>query len=58
MILNNRLDNYFFVSVDRQTFLGFEMTSHLHDTLDPLNLKVRLGWGGRAGGGGGGWGQL
>ena len=27
-----KLDNYIFVSVDRQTFLGFEMTSNSRDT--------------------------
>ena len=27
-----KLDNYTFVSVDRQTFLGFEMTSNSRDT--------------------------
>ena len=32
VIIYNKLDNYFFVSADRQTFLGFEMTANLHDT--------------------------
>ena len=32
-----KLDNYFFVSVDRQTFLCFEMTSNLCDT-SPLTV--------------------
>ena len=27
-----KLDNYFFVPVVRQTFLGFEMTSNFRDT--------------------------
>ena len=27
----NKVDNYFVVSADRQTFLGFEMTANLHD---------------------------
>ena len=29
MIIYNKLDNYFVVSADRQTFLGFEMTAPL-----------------------------
>ena len=32
MIIGNKLDNYFFVSADRQTFLGFEMMANLRDT--------------------------
>ena len=32
-------DNYFSVSVDRQTFLGFKMTSNLSDT-SPFSLKI------------------
>ena len=32
VIIYNKLDNFFFVSVDRQTFLGFEMTSNSRDT--------------------------
>ena len=28
----NKLDNYFVVSADRQTFFGFEMTANLRDT--------------------------
>ena len=32
MITYNKLDNYFVVSADRQTFLGFEMTANLRDT--------------------------
>ena len=32
IIIYNKLDNYFFVSVDRQTFLGFKMTAKLRDT--------------------------
>ena len=37
MIIYNKLDNYFVVSADRQTFLGFEMTTNLRDT-SPLKL--------------------
>ena len=36
VIIYNKLDNYFFVSADRQTFLGFEMTANLSDS-SPLN---------------------
>ena len=36
VIIYNKLDNYFFVSAERQTFLGFEMTRNLRDT-SPLN---------------------
>ena len=32
MIIYNKLDNYFVVSADRQTFLGFEMIANLRDT--------------------------
>ena len=32
VIVDNELDNYFVVSADRQTFLGFEMTANLCDT--------------------------
>ena len=35
-IIYNKFDNYFFVSADRQTFLGFEMTANLRDT-SPLS---------------------
>ena len=44
MIIYNKLDNYFFVSDDRQTFLGFEMTANLHDTslLRPLHPSPKL----------------
>ena len=28
----NKLDNYFVVSADRQTFFGFEITANLRDT--------------------------
>ena len=38
MIIYNKLDNYFVVSADRQTFLGFEMTANLRDT-SPLKLR-------------------
>ena len=31
VIIYNKRDKYFVVSADRQTFLGFEMTVHLHD---------------------------
>ena len=31
VIVYNKLDNYFVVSADRQTFLGFEMIANLHD---------------------------
>ena len=42
-----KLDNYFFVSADRETCLGFEMTSNLRDTA-PLrtfchHIKERAG---------------
>ena len=36
VIVYNKLDNYFFVSADRETFLGFEMAANLHDT-SPFN---------------------
>ena len=32
VIICNKLDNYFFVSADRQTFLGFEMATNLRDS--------------------------
>ena len=32
MIIYKKLDNYFFVSADRQAFLGFEMMANLRDT--------------------------
>ena len=32
MIIYNKLDNYFVVSPDRQSFLAFEMTANLRDT--------------------------
>ena len=32
VIIYNKLDNYFVVSADRQTFLGFGMTANLRDT--------------------------
>ena len=38
VIIYNKLHNYFFVSADRQTFWGFEMTTNLRDTF-PLNIK-------------------
>ena len=34
MIIYNKLDNYFFVSADRQTFLGFEIPLNLCDTCE------------------------
>ena len=40
MIIYNKLDNYFVVSADRQTVLGFEMTANLRDT-SPLSTDVR-----------------
>ena len=36
MIIYNKLNNYFFVSANRQTFLGFEMMANLRDT-SPLS---------------------
>ena len=41
MVVYKKLDNYFFVSADRQTFLGFEMTANLRDT-SPLISLFRL----------------
>ena len=38
MIIFNKLDNYFVVSADSQTFLGFEMTANFRDT-SPLKLS-------------------
>ena len=35
VIIYNKLDNSFFVSAERQTFLGFEMTANLPD-ISPL----------------------
>ena len=32
MIIFNKLDNYFVVSANSQTFLGFEMTANFRDT--------------------------
>ena len=32
VIVYNKIDNYFLVSADRQTLLGFEMTANLRDT--------------------------
>ena len=46
MIIYNKLDNYFVVSADRQTFLGFEMTVNLRDTSPlrkvPIKTKIFL----------------
>ena len=39
MIIYNKLDNYFVVSADRQTFLGFEMTANLRNT-SPLKCDT------------------
>ena len=40
MIIYNQLDNYFFVSAGRQTFLGFEMTvSKLANFVSPVLTK-------------------
>ena len=36
MIIYNKLDNYFVVSADEQTFLGFEVTANLCET-SPLS---------------------
>ena len=41
VIIDNKLDNYFFVSVVRQTFLGVEMTSNFRDT-SPLKHSFSL----------------
>ena len=38
----NKLDNYFFVSAERQTFLGFKMTANLRDT-SPLRTVLPFG---------------
>ena len=40
-IIYNKLDNYFFVSVDRQTFFGFEMTADLRD-FSPLSISGKM----------------
>ena len=37
MIIFNKLDNYFVVSADSQTLLGFEMTANFRDT-SPLSF--------------------
>ena len=42
MIIFNILDNYFVVSADSQTFLGFEMTANFRDT-SPLKSSSRQG---------------
>ena len=44
MIISNKLGNYFVVSADRQTFLGFEMTANLHDTspLRKVAIKTKI----------------
>ena len=36
VIIVNKLDNYFVVSADSQTFLGFEVTANFRDT-SPLS---------------------
>ena len=41
MIIFNKLDNYFVVSADSQTFLGFEMTANFRDT-SPLSVLLLL----------------
>ena len=41
MIIFNKLDNYFVVSADSQTFLGFEITANFRDT-SPLIWKLRI----------------
>ena len=38
MIIFNKLDNYFVVSADSQTFLGFEMTANFRVTSSPLSV--------------------
>ena len=38
VIIYSKLDNYFFVSADRQTFLGFKMTANVRDT-SPLSSR-------------------
>ena len=38
MIIFNKLDNYFVVSANSQTFLGFEMTANFRDT-SPLTTS-------------------
>ena len=38
VIIYNKLDNYFVVSTDRQTFLRFEMTAN-------LRVKGEVSWG-------------
>ena len=51
VIVYNKLDNYFVVSADRQTFLGFEnlrnsflliQTSVLSTTVDKMDLDKRF----------------
>ena len=37
VIIFNKLDNYFVVSANSQTFLGFEMTANFRDT-SPLSI--------------------
>ena len=37
VIIFNKLDNYFVVSANSQTFLGFEMTENFRDT-SPLSI--------------------
>ena len=43
MIIYNKLDNYFFVSADRKTFLGFDMTANLRDTSPLTKLLTSSG---------------
>ena len=40
MIIFNKLGNYFVVSADSQTFLGFEMTANFRDT-SPLRISKK-----------------
>ena len=40
MIIFNKLDNYFVVSANSQTFLGFEMTANFRDT-SPLSIPSK-----------------
>ena len=43
MIIFNKLDNFFVVSADSQTFLGFEMTANFRDT-SPLRMTADSDW--------------
>ena len=41
VIVYNKLDKYFLVSANRQTFLGFEMAANLRDT-SPLSAILEF----------------